>query len=168
MHTKAVLSRREARWNELFQQFRFQWKHKPGAQNMADAISRLPTFKASQHDHIAAFSSDVAEPSPSHMLAPAALRRRPPRPQPPKRKRRQPKTQQKATPGNPTAPGNSSEVATVTPQEKTSGVKRPTPDLDHVDLLTEIKEGYEFDPWFASPANTNQLNRKDELYVLEK
>jgi hypothetical protein len=41
MQTKTVLSRREARWSELFQQFRFTWKHKPGKQNIADGLSRI-------------------------------------------------------------------------------------------------------------------------------
>jgi hypothetical protein len=42
MQTKATLSRREARWSELFQQFRFKWKHKPGKHNIADGLSRIP------------------------------------------------------------------------------------------------------------------------------
>jgi hypothetical protein len=42
MPTKAVLSRRQARWSELFQQFNFEWKHKPGKDNIADGLSRIP------------------------------------------------------------------------------------------------------------------------------
>lgn len=42
MQTKSVLSRREARWSEVFQHYRFTWKHKPGTQNIADGLSRIP------------------------------------------------------------------------------------------------------------------------------
>jgi hypothetical protein len=154
MHTKAVLSRREARWNELFQQYRFQWKHKPGAQNMADAISRLPTFNdAHDEPSVAACSvSELPPTTPLHMLAPAQLRPRPPRKEQPTRE------------SNKRQPKNQSKKSETTNKNDTIGVKRTAPDLDHTDLADEIKEGYEFDPWFNLPANTNQLTRKDEMY----
>lgn len=42
MQTKPTLSRREARWSELFQHFNFTWQHKPGKHNIADPLSRPP------------------------------------------------------------------------------------------------------------------------------
>ncbi len=42
MQTKPNLSRREARWSEMFQHFNFVWKHKPGKHNIADPLSRPP------------------------------------------------------------------------------------------------------------------------------
>lgn len=37
-----VLSRRQARWSEYLQMFRFGWEYRPGRVNVADPLSRLP------------------------------------------------------------------------------------------------------------------------------
>lgn len=39
--TQHILSRRQARWSEFLSRFTFDWKHKPGASNPADGLSRL-------------------------------------------------------------------------------------------------------------------------------
>jgi hypothetical protein len=44
--TQPLLSRRQARWSEFIQQFRFGWEYKPGKYNPADSLSRLCMFTA--------------------------------------------------------------------------------------------------------------------------
>ena len=44
--TKAVLSSRQARWAERLSRFQFTWENRPGRVNVADPISRHPTFIA--------------------------------------------------------------------------------------------------------------------------
>jgi hypothetical protein len=44
--TQPLLSRRQARWSEFLQQFKFGWEYKPGIDNPADSLSRLCVFTA--------------------------------------------------------------------------------------------------------------------------
>ena len=39
--TQTVLSRRQSRWSDFMSRFKFTWKHTPGINNPADAISRI-------------------------------------------------------------------------------------------------------------------------------
>ena len=36
------MSRRQARWVELLEQFDFKWEYRPGQVNVADPLSRIP------------------------------------------------------------------------------------------------------------------------------
>jgi hypothetical protein len=45
-HTQPNLSRRQARWMEYLQRFRFTWHYKPGKDNIADPLSRHPSTNA--------------------------------------------------------------------------------------------------------------------------
>ena len=40
--TQPTLSRRQARWSEMLQQYHFEWQYRPGKHNVADPISRSP------------------------------------------------------------------------------------------------------------------------------
>ena len=42
LQTQPNLSRRQARWSEKLQSFDFDWQYRPGNQNPADSLSRLP------------------------------------------------------------------------------------------------------------------------------
>lgn len=46
LDTQPTLSRRQARWSEYLQRFHFTWVHKPGKFNVADPLSRNPSYKA--------------------------------------------------------------------------------------------------------------------------
>jgi len=45
LDTQPTLSRRQARWSEYLQRYNFTWVHRPGKQNVADPLSRNPSFK---------------------------------------------------------------------------------------------------------------------------
>ena len=47
LDSQPTLSRRQARWSEYLQRFPFSWVHKPGKFNVADTLSRNPSFKTS-------------------------------------------------------------------------------------------------------------------------
>ena len=42
LQTQKDLSRRQARWSEFLQRFKFRWHYRPGRTNVADGISRMP------------------------------------------------------------------------------------------------------------------------------
>jgi hypothetical protein len=44
LRTQVTLSRRQARWVEYMERFDYVWKYIPGRDNMADPLSRTPTF----------------------------------------------------------------------------------------------------------------------------
>ena len=43
LQTQANLSRRQVRWSEYLQAFRFRWQYRPGRINVADPLSRVQT-----------------------------------------------------------------------------------------------------------------------------
>ena len=45
LDSQPTLSRRQARWSEYLQRFHFSWVHKPGKFNVADPLSRNPSFR---------------------------------------------------------------------------------------------------------------------------
>ena len=45
LQTNTNLSRRQARWAEYLQRFRFTWEYRPGRTNVADPLSRHPSYR---------------------------------------------------------------------------------------------------------------------------
>jgi len=43
--TQPTLSKRQARWSEYLQRFNFTWQYRPGRTNVADPLSRNPTYR---------------------------------------------------------------------------------------------------------------------------
>ena len=59
--TQPTMNRRQARWSEFLQRFNFNWTYRPGRQNVADPVSRLPL--AQQDCEPVAATSMVGRPS---------------------------------------------------------------------------------------------------------
>ena len=57
LQTQKDLSRRQARWSEYLQRFKFRWHYRPGRTNGADGISRMPHLA----DHQLAAAIQVQE-----------------------------------------------------------------------------------------------------------
>ena len=45
LDTQPTLSRRQARWSEYLQRYNYTWVHRPGKHNVADPLSRNPSFR---------------------------------------------------------------------------------------------------------------------------
>lgn len=58
LDSQPCLSRRQARWSEYLLRFHFNWMHKPGKFNVADPLSRNPSFPNCLGD----FGSDYPKP----------------------------------------------------------------------------------------------------------
>ena len=50
--TKTLLSPRQTRWAERLSRFQFTWEYRPGRLNVADPLSRHPTFMANSIVHV--------------------------------------------------------------------------------------------------------------------
>jgi hypothetical protein len=147
MQTKPNLSRREARWSELFQHFNFTWKHKPGKDNIADALSRPPNVAmAMTFTPGIPVAYTIANMCNAYDLRkqPAAPERYTP-PAPRSKKRKQPKKT--------TAPPVVGEKRTF---EELS--------LPPAEQESRIKQGYNTDSWFTHDTNTKLLQQRNGFY----
>ena len=78
LQTQQTLSRRQARWMEFMSRFNYTWQYRPGRINVADPLSRCPTFHA--HDegsaqpvpHPSAASAQLLPPPPPLLASLAA------------------------------------------------------------------------------------------------
>lgn len=138
MQTKATLSRREARWNELFQQYRFTWKHKPGKQNIADGLSRIPHLSLA-NPLVLATGTKVTDIISSMCWA---MNLRP-----------------RTNAGRPRPTGEATPPPAPTRKRKTT----PRSNVDETHG-PQILEGYKHDPWFSHVANTKHLKLTEGLW----
>ena len=148
LQTQPNLSRRQARWSEYLQRFNFSWEYRPGSTNVADPLSRHPEFMLKI---IKLASITTRSGNKPHVPKPDTPR---------KRKNMSPDT-------DPEDPDPSGHAAPLQANAKPVPVARhkdqtiANAELDMPDL---IKAGYSIDPWFANPANTNILTRRDGLW----
>ena len=144
MQTKPHLSRREARWSELFQHYNFTWKHKPGKDNIADPLSRPPNVAMPM-----AFTPGVPV---SHTIANLCnaynLRQQPAAPT-----RYTPVVQK----------SNKQRKTNAKPSAPIIGSKRTFEEMSlaPADQASHILQGYSSDTWFANKTNTKHLQFRD-------
>jgi RNase H-like domain found in reverse transcriptase/Reverse transcriptase (RNA-dependent DNA polymerase)/Integrase zinc binding domain/Chromo (CHRromatin Organisation MOdifier) domain/Retroviral aspartyl protease len=140
MQTKSVLSRREARWSEIFQQYRFTWKHKPGKQNIADGLSRIPYTATNLANPLVFTHNPCVQGFIGMMCYAMNLRPRPP-----------------------TSAANKTAQTTAPPraaQVRFTDKLRPKPS----DRDSSIADGYKHDPWFTHKANTSKLKFENNMW----
>ena len=72
LKSQPQLSRRQARWSEILQQFDFEWEYRPGRANVADPLSRIPEapdlYKAKARGQVAVLwnygDTEFSSPTP--------------------------------------------------------------------------------------------------------
>ena len=158
-----TLSRRQACWSEYLQRFHFSWVHKPGKFNVADPLSRNPSFRTlsvvlavatrrqTQSRRPAAETVtdtvtptvDTAAETVTDTVTPTAANAAPAA----KRRRRGDST---AEPAN----TEQDDVTTVTDADA----------ADTADIVSRISEAYAADPMFADGDHTKRWMFTDNLW----
>jgi hypothetical protein len=145
--SQPTLSRRQARWNEFFQRFRFRWEYRPGRTNIADPLSRIPPRLACL----------VRVDRTSRLLAMCTRKR--------KRANDDPGTDQTVAVVNDTATSplqTDSSRSRALVQRGSAALPEPT------DLEQKLMLGYSEDPWFRNPKNLRQLQKHKGLWWYKK
>ena len=62
LQTQPMLSRRQVRWSEYLQNFDFDWLYKPGPQNPADPLSRMPQYTPEKNDDLVELAKKLGRP----------------------------------------------------------------------------------------------------------
>jgi len=143
MPTK-TLNRRQARWSELFQHFNFKWKHKPGKDNIADGLSRLPNLARAMYFTHGVTATELA----GHLCAAYSLRPNPP----------------VAKPLTVSAPEPSAAKRTRQHDTVDRSKKRQRTDGDDMIDGDTIKQAYAKDAWFSKKQNTKNLRLDDGFW----
>ena len=63
--TQPLLNRRQARWSEMLQRFNFNWVYRPGRQNVADPVSRIPPSAGSEATEMGSYHLGTISHAPS-------------------------------------------------------------------------------------------------------
>lgn len=148
LQTQPTLSRRHARWSEYLQRYRFKWEYRAGRDNVADPLSRHPSFADSLTAILCSMttpflavttrSKTAVVPPLVHEDVPLVL----PGPAP-KKVRRSP---------------------AVVPLPQPAPVPSSPAVGPSMDELTQLKTGYSLDAWFNNQLNLKGLVRKDGLW----
>ena len=143
LQTQPNLSRRQYRWVEELQAFRWNWEYRPGRINVADPLSRIPQVPLNRmHVHLLAMhtrsKSGIQKP---RMEIGETL-------PPPPRHRKISKTGQEI------------------PLVAAPPAQRPDPPAPQgpLDLLSQLQAAYEQDNWFSKPENTGNLRQEDGMW----
>ena len=162
LDTQPNMSRRQTRWSEYLQRFNFTWEYRPDVTNVADPLSRNPSYRPIPSLLLHALHAQLnvstrARTAPAREAAKAA--------------ESGPALQSPATLPNPNSyvtpsvfatqsvpPSPASFVDTVA--EDTAAEVAAGPVLD---LHAELMQGYELDPWFATADNRQDLQLLDGL-----
>ena len=152
LDSQPTLSRRQARWSEYLQRFHYTWVHKPGKFNVADPLSRNPSFKAialviavatraqAQAGQTAAAAEHPVTSIPD--AGPAAKRRK--------------------LNGKTAEPALTAEPAQTA--DNTARTDEQTHTVDTDDIAGQIAEAYAADPIFADEKRTKRWTFADNLW----
>ena len=171
LETQPTLSRRQARWSEYLQRFHFVWVHRPGRHNVADPLSRNPSF-LSVNALLAATTRSAARPSEAAPNLPSSSS-----------PATAPATDGRAGKSSPATGANTVPVCTRkstaaqqppngTPasaeQSSPSSSSSSSPQSEGLDtqtnLVDDISQAYAADPFFADDTNTANMSYIEGLW----
>ena len=134
--SKAVLSPRQTRWSERLSRFQFTWEYRPGRVNVADPLSRHPSFTVGK---VTAGDKQSLDQISTHPTFCAAIV---------------------------LATAVTSHLTRLSLYSVTDDIEIENAEAAAVDsdMLSQIIKGYETDPWFAISSNTAVLDIYQGLY----
>ena len=134
LDTQPTLSRRQARWSEYLQRYNYTWVHRPGKHNVADPLSRNPSFR-----QLHAILAAVTRRS-THKTDSVA------------------DTNTRSTDKPTTEPSAKRTRKTGTPATGANST-----DMGSTDLVSKIAQTYAEDPYFTEETNTKDLTLLDGI-----
>jgi len=165
LQTVTNLSRRQSRWAEYLQRFQFTWEYRPGRTNVADPLSRHPDFMLNMLKLAVAATRSGNAPHNPHAVSTTNHSRK-------RRTRKSMVDLNVALPTDKTVrfvdqpeiiPDRTISVPTA-PAVETNTRGTVDYDKDKSDIALLVQSGYDIDPWFSNPSNTNLLTKKHGLW----
>ncbi len=141
--TQTLMSPRQARWAEKLSRFSFMWEYRPGRVNVADPLSRHPTFTA--NSIFLAVTADSAQ----HALLTAAAAMA------------NTFSLSAVTDADRGAATDADRGAATDADIAAENAAAASADQE---MLSQILQGYSQDPWFSSVRNTAALDLYQGLY----
>ena len=178
LQTQPMLSRRQVRWSEYLQNFDFTWMYKPGVNNPADPLSRMPGYETEELKQVPNFElhcllyamwswgdrEEDYEPWEQQYQIPSmetllVLTREQ------RRQRREEKFGVQEVPAPPAASKKPEKGPYVTIDPDVDlDVAPPRPPASIASFQEKCRKGYTQDPWFKDPSNKQDLEEEDGLY----
>ncbi len=165
LDTQPTLSRRQTRWSEYLQRFNFTWEYRPGRTNVADPLSRNPSYRPATslvahalRAQLCVTTRSKTAPTPVTPPEPALQTQDGPwgNSLPPVTSSTSPPVTSDVTPSNPFDLA----ADTVIPEDMVMEVaEQPV-----LDLYAELQRGYQSDAWFANSNNLQDLKLLDGLW----
>jgi hypothetical protein len=156
LQTQPNLSRRQARWAEFLQRFDFDWNYRPGRDNVADPLSRLP----SQAVLMSISAKRVRQPNVRLRDFEAGTTGT-----------TAPVTEAVNGANNNATDATTNHTRARKPRaNKMQTMPQPAsdPQRDSDNILEDIQNGYNGDPWFQEEANIETLEFRDNLWYKGK
>ena len=144
---KKLLSPRQRRWAERLSPFKFVWEYRPGRTNVADPISRHPTFFA-ESSTVAAVLNAVCTDLPVNLAAIVASVSA---------------VSTRAKPARAKVAQDTAETP-LPPANDNAEAENAVAEQQDLDMLSEIIQGYHTDPWFSNEHNRADLELYNGLY----
>ena len=135
---KKLLNPRQKRWNERIQPYKFEWEYRPGRTNVADPLSRHPSFFAESSTVAAALRSSAAAsfPAMSSILASSLA----------------------------SITARISAVSMAAPANTNAEAENEAAQQQDQDMLSQIVQGYDTDPWFQQEHHVAGLELYNGLF----
>ena len=135
---KKLLDPRQKRWNERIQPYKSEWEYRPGRINVADPLSRHPSFFAERSTVAAALLLKTAADSPAmNSILASSLA---------------------------SITARISAVSMADPANTTAEAENEAAQQQDQDMLSQIVQGYDTDPWFQQEQHVAGLELYNGLF----